>query len=79
MDKEATSKVEEINNGKRIIPTFIINEISYTNPDNIVLSSVLGNTNQLDESTPFSINQNVNNYYTLNDKNIFAFEAQHLL
>ena len=26
MDKEATSKVEEINNGKRIIPTLIIRE-----------------------------------------------------
>lgn len=42
IDKEATAKVEEINNGKRIIPTLIINEKSYTNPDNIVLSSVLG-------------------------------------
>jgi thioredoxin reductase (NADPH) len=42
LDKEATSKVEEINNGKRIIPTIIINEKSYTNPDNIILSSVLG-------------------------------------
>ncbi|AWH84999.1 TonB-dependent receptor [Flavobacterium album] len=27
---------------------------------------------------PFSFNQNVNLYYTLNDKNVFAFEAQHL-
>ena len=42
LDKEATSRVEEINNGKRIIPTLIIHEKSYTNPDNIVLSSVLG-------------------------------------
>ena len=42
LDKEATTKVEEINNGKRIIPTVIINNKSYTNPDNIVLSSVLG-------------------------------------
>ena len=42
LDKEATSRVEAINNGKRIIPTVIINEKSYTNPDNIVLSSVLG-------------------------------------
>jgi hypothetical protein len=33
----------------------------------------------LDEVTPYSINQNVNYYYTLNDTNIFAFEAQHLL
>ena len=43
------------------------------------LSSVVGNTKQLDEVTPFSINQNVNYYYTLNDTNIFAFEAQHLI
>jgi len=38
-------------------------------------SSVVGNTGQLEEVTPFSINQNVNYYYTLNDTNIFAFEA----
>ncbi|NRR90286.1 TonB-dependent receptor [Winogradskyella undariae] len=42
-------------------------------------SSVVGNTNQIDEAKPFSINQNVNYYYTLNENNIFAFEAQHLL
>ncbi|MFD1162592.1 TonB-dependent receptor [Hwangdonia seohaensis] len=44
-----------------------------------LFSSVVGNTNQLDEVTPFSINQNLNYYYTLNDTNIFAFEAQHLI
>lgn len=43
-----------------------------------LFSSVVGNTTQLDEVTPFSINQNVNYYYTLNETNIFAFEAQHL-
>ena len=42
LDKEATQKVEAINNGKRIIPTVIINDKSYTNPDNIKLSAVLG-------------------------------------
>lgn len=42
-------------------------------------SSVVGNTTQLDEAKPFSINQNVNYYYTLNENNIFAFEAQHLI
>jgi len=42
LEKEATRRVEEINNGKRIIPTIIINKKSYTNPDNIELSSVLG-------------------------------------
>ena len=34
--------------------------------------------NQISEQTPFSVNQNLNYYYTLNEKNIFAFEAQHL-
>ncbi|WP_458627740.1 carboxypeptidase regulatory-like domain-containing protein [Winogradskyella sp. PC D3.3] len=42
-------------------------------------SDVVGNTTQLDEAKPFSINQNINYYYTLNENNIFAFEAQHLL
>ena len=44
-----------------------------------LFSSVVGNTNQLDEVKPFSINQNLNYYYTLNENNIFAFEAQHLI
>ena len=57
----------------------ILGRISKDRQDQNFLSSVLGNTNQLDESTPFSINQNVNYYYTLNDKNIFALEVQHLL
>ena len=43
------------------------------------ISSVIGTTNQLDEVTPFSINQNLNYYYTLNENNIFALEAQHLI
>ncbi|MCF6133307.1 carboxypeptidase-like regulatory domain-containing protein [Flavobacterium wongokense] len=30
------------------------------------------------KQTPVSINQNLGMYYTLNDKNVFAFEAQHL-
>lgn len=42
LDKEATAKVEAINNGKRIIPTVIINDKSYTNPENIELAAVLG-------------------------------------
>ncbi|MFT5336856.1 MAG: thioredoxin reductase (NADPH) [Luteibaculaceae bacterium] len=37
----ATSKVEEINNGKRIIPTLLINNVPYTNPDNVSLTSLL--------------------------------------
>jgi len=42
-------------------------------------SDVVGNTDQVDEASPFSINQNLNYYYTLNENNIFAFEAQHLI
>ena len=44
-----------------------------------LFSSIVLNTNQLDEVTPFSINQNLNYYYTLNETNIFAFEIQHLI
>jgi thioredoxin reductase (NADPH) len=42
LDEAATKRVESINNGKRIIPTLIINGKSYTNPDNAQLASILG-------------------------------------
>ncbi len=42
IDQKATALVEKINKGKRIIPTLIIDEKSYTNPDNNKLASVLG-------------------------------------
>ncbi len=42
LDKDATARVEGINNGKRIIPTIIINEKPFTNPDNSILANVLG-------------------------------------
>ena len=41
-------------------------------------SSIAQNIEEIQEQNPFSINQNINYYYTLNEKNIFAFEAQHL-
>lgn len=44
-----------------------------------LLSSVLGPTDQLEESTPFSVNQNLNYYFTLNENSVFALEVQHLL
>ncbi|MFS4482467.1 carboxypeptidase regulatory-like domain-containing protein [Hyunsoonleella sp. 2307UL5-6] len=44
-----------------------------------LFSSVIGNTNEFEDNTPYSINQNLNYYYTLNETNIFAFEVQHLL
>lgn len=42
INKEATALVENINNGKRIIPTLLINGKSYTNPDNVQLAATLG-------------------------------------
>ncbi|MBJ7880305.1 TonB-dependent receptor [Gelidibacter salicanalis] len=56
----------------------VLGRISNDSEANGIVSSVVGNTNQLDEAKPFSINQNINYYYTLNEKHIFAFEAQHL-
>ncbi|WP_422105939.1 carboxypeptidase regulatory-like domain-containing protein [Winogradskyella sp.] len=44
-----------------------------------LFSSVVGNTDQLNQVNPYSINQNLNYYYTLDENNIFALEAQHLL
>jgi len=41
-------------------------------------SSILSDIDEVQEQNPFSINQNLNYYYTLNEKNIFALEAQHL-
>ncbi len=38
----ATTKVEAINHGKRIIPTILIGGVAYTNPDNAQLTEVLG-------------------------------------
>ena len=57
----------------------VLGRISNDGQNQNVFSSVIGNTTQLEEVTPYSINQNINYYYTLNEKNIFAFEAQHLL
>ena len=57
----------------------VLSRISKDSQTQNLVSSVIGNTSQLDETTPFSINQNLKYYYTLNETNIFAFEAQHLL
>ncbi|NCO64170.1 MAG: outer membrane beta-barrel protein, partial [Flavobacteriia bacterium] len=56
----------------------VLARTSKESQDQLFFSSVNGNILQLEKSSPFSINQNLNYYYTLNDKNIFAFEVQHL-
>ena len=57
----------------------ILGRTSEESQNQNVFSSVLGTTAQLEGSKPFSVNQNMNYYYTLDDKNIFALEAQHLI
>jgi len=57
----------------------ILGRISNDSQNQHIFSSVIGNTIQLNEVKPFSINQNINYYHTFNETNILAFEAQHLL
>ena len=57
----------------------ILGKISKESQDQGFFSSVNGDIGQLENSSPFSINQNLNYYYTLDENNIFALEAQHLL
>ncbi len=66
-------------NGNNQLDYDILSRISKDSQIQNLLSSVTGNTDQLNETTPYSINQNINYYYTLDEKNIFAFEAQYLL
>ena len=56
----------------------VLSRVSNDSQVQNLLSSVVGNTFQREEATPYSINQSLNYYYTLNENNIFAFEAQHL-
>jgi len=57
----------------------ILGRMSKESQDQNYFSSVIGTIDQFEESSPYSINQNLNYYYTLDDKNIFALSAQHLL
>lgn len=56
----------------------ILTRISNDSQTQNAFSSVLGVTNQIDEITPYNINQNFSYYYTLDEKNIFAFETQYV-
>ncbi|MEO9571228.1 MAG: TonB-dependent receptor [Polaribacter sp.] len=47
--------------------------------DQDFFSSNLGVIQQTEKATPFSVSQNLNYYYTLNEKNIFAISAQSLI
>ena len=57
----------------------VLGKFSKDSQNQNLFSSVLKNTDQFEESTPFSLNQNFNYYYTLNETNIFALETQHFI
>ena len=57
----------------------VLGRVTKESQDQNLLSSIIGNTNQFEDNSPYNISQNVNYYYTLNENNIFAFEAQHVL
>ncbi|TYB78272.1 carboxypeptidase regulatory-like domain-containing protein [Bizionia myxarmorum] len=56
----------------------ILGRMSQETQEQNVFSTVVGGIAQNEDTNPFSLNQNLNYYYTLNEKNIFAFEATHL-
>jgi len=57
----------------------IIGRMSKDEQINGTFSNVVGSVNQLEDATPFRLNQNLNYYYTLDETNIFALSIQHLL
>ena len=61
--------------GKISDQTEFSNGVSITTENEIEAAAVV---DQNKENDPYSINQNLKAYYTINDSNIFAFEAQHL-
>ncbi|WP_242118141.1 outer membrane beta-barrel protein [Aestuariivivens sediminicola] len=57
----------------------VLTRTSKESQDQLFYSSVNGNIDEFENAKPYSINQNLNYYYTLDDANIFALEVQHLL
>ena len=57
----------------------IFGQMSKSEQDQRFFSSINNNIDQLEETTPYNVSQNFNYYYTLNENNIFALEAQHVI
>ena len=57
----------------------IFGQLSQSEQDQRFFSSINQSIDQIEEVTPFNVSQNLNYYYTLDEKNIFALEAQHVL
>ena len=56
----------------------VLGRISKDEQTQTEISSVVGPTQQVDQVNPYSITQSLKYYYTLNENNIFALEAQYL-
>lgn len=57
----------------------VLARTSKESQDQSVLSNQVGVISEFESAKPYSINQNLNYYYTLDETNIFALEVQHLL
>ncbi|MFD0989206.1 carboxypeptidase regulatory-like domain-containing protein [Mariniflexile jejuense] len=57
----------------------ILGRVSKESQNQDFFSSINLNIDEVESSSPYSINQNLNYYYTLDATNIFALEVQHLL
>lgn len=66
-------------NGNNQLNYDILGRISKESQDQDYFSSINGDILQLEGSSPYSLNQSLNYYYTLDDTNIFALEVLHLL
>ncbi|WP_117879689.1 TonB-dependent receptor [Aureibaculum luteum] len=58
---------------------YAIGRLSKQRQDQLVNSNISGIVNEVDSSSPYSLRQNLNYYYTHDDNNIFSLSAQHLL
>ncbi|GAA3634639.1 TonB-dependent receptor [Flavivirga jejuensis] len=57
----------------------VLGRISKESQDQLFFSSRNGDIDELESSSPYSISQNLNYYYTLNETNIFSLEVQNLI
>lgn len=57
----------------------IFGQMSKSEQDQRFFSSINNNIDQIEETTPYNVSQNLNYYYTLDENNIFALEAQHVI
>ena len=57
----------------------VFGQLSKSEQDQRFFSSINSSINQLEETTPYNLSQNLNYYYTLSENDIFALEAQHVI